>query len=83
MSGAPLGTRSRPIQKPTGDSLKGDWTRDRQDAELRQTGGWTVTRIWWHEDPDTPVGQVVTALNNSPAAYGTRKAAAMRRQKVL
>ena len=58
--------------------LEGNRARDHQDTERLQNGGWTVIRIWEHEDIGTAVDRVSSALDNSPAAGHNRDTSADR-----
>lgn len=38
--------------------LEGNRARDRRTDELLREEGWTVVRIWEHEDPEAAAGRV-------------------------
>jgi DNA mismatch endonuclease (patch repair protein) len=38
--------------------------RDAQQTSRLEAAGWTVVRIWEHEDPETAVARIATALGS-------------------
>lgn len=48
-----------------GPKLKRNVQRDRETDRLAQQEGWTVVRIWEHEDPSTAADQVEDALDRA------------------
>jgi DNA mismatch endonuclease (patch repair protein) len=42
--------------------IGGNRERDRRQDRLLAAAGWTVLRVWEHEDPVDAVGRIVTAL---------------------
>ena len=41
------------------DKVQINYRRDRQTDDLLKGAGWTVVRIWEHEDPDTAAARIV------------------------
>ncbi|MFF3265307.1 very short patch repair endonuclease [Streptomyces sp. NPDC002932] len=45
--------------------IEGNQTRDAETDRLLREAGWTVVRVWEHEDPDAAAARVISAVRGS------------------
>ncbi|MFG3496230.1 very short patch repair endonuclease [Streptomyces sp. NPDC047928] len=46
--------------------IEGNQARDGETDRLLHEAGWTVVRVWEHEDPDMAAARVISAVRGSP-----------------
>ncbi|MEW2607488.1 MULTISPECIES: very short patch repair endonuclease [Streptomyces] len=49
------------------NKIEGNRTRDAETDHLLQMAGWTVIRVWEHEDPEAAAARVVSTVRGSAA----------------